>query len=251
MIRFATVLCLLLPATGTLFAQEGRVLYEETIKLQFQLPPEALAMGMQLPESRTIHRVLHFNESASLLKNAPREETQQEIASEGEGMHFRMRMRQPDDEVFTNFDDEIQIEKRDFLGRTFLITDTLEARPWQITAEQSEFLGYVCQKAVLKRDTTTVEAWFTPEIPIPAGPGRWTGLPGLVLLLTIDEGRHTIAAKELFLEPNEAGVLIAPDKGRVVSRAEFGAIMEEKMKEMGMQPGRGGGPGMHVIMRNQ
>jgi GLPGLI family protein len=250
MIRFGIALLMgVLLGAASSVAQEGRVQYEETIKIQLQLPPEALAMGVQIPDARTLHHELFFNESASLLKNAPREEAEQEIASHGDGPQFRMRMRQPDDEVFTDFEEETVIEKRNFLNRTFLITGDMPSRPWQITTEQSEFLGYLCQKAVLKQDTTTVEAWFTPEIPIPAGPGRWSGLPGLVLLVNIDDGRHTFVAKDVLLEPLEANLVVAPDKGRVVTRDEFEALVEERMKEMGMQRGPGAGM-MRVIVRD-
>ena len=206
-------------------------------------------MGVQIPDARTLHHELLFNEAASLLRNAAREEPQQDIAAGGEGMRFQMRMRQPNDEVFTDFEEETVIEKRDFLNRTFLIAGDMPSRPWQITTEQSEFLGYLCQKAVLKQDTTTVEAWFTPEIPVPAGPGRWSGLPGLVLLVNIDDGRHTFVAKEVFLEPLEANLVVAPDKGRVVTRAEFETIVEERMKEMGMQRGPGAGM-MRMFVRD-
>jgi len=52
---------------------------------------------------------------------------------------------------------------------------------WQITPEQKSVAGYVCQKAVGNWRGRTYEAWFAPEIPIPDGPYKFCGLPGLIL----------------------------------------------------------------------
>ena len=236
-----TLAILLLPLVSS--AQEGVVTYTESIKIDIQLPPEMQAMRAQIPNSRTATKQLFFNETASLMKNLPMsEESQRDAGFEGGGGGFRMRMggMRENNEIYTNLDEGLTTEKREFLGRTFLIEGDQEAIAWRLTDEKAEFLGYPCLKAVGTRDTTSFEAWFTPEIPVSAGPDIYAGLPGLVLVVNVDEGRITYTATEINTEALAEGTIVAPEDGKKVTREEFDKVVEEKMKEMGGAPGRGG-----------
>jgi GLPGLI family protein len=231
------MLLLAVPLVG--MAQEGIVTYEETVKLEIKLPPEMEHMSAQIPNARTVTKQLFFNESASLMKNAPEkgEEENENFVVQSDDVHIEMRMEEPENETYVNFDEGSLIEKRDFLGRTFLITGEPAELAWRLTDERSEFLGYMAQKAVTVRDSMTVEAWFTPEIPVPAGPDAYGGLPGLILVLNVDDGQTSYVAQTLLLDALDDDVLVPPTKGKKVTRDEFDAIVEEKMKEMGVERG--------------
>lgn len=217
-------------------AQEGSVVYEETIKHEVELPPEMAHMKDQFPSSLSTSKLLLFNESASLMKDVPGAESgDTEVESDGGAIRFRMVAKRADEETYTHFDEASVIEKREFMGRTFLISGAPAPLQWRLTDERSEFLGYMSQKAVAMRDTVAVEAWFTPEVPVPAGPALYGGLPGLILVLTEDDGRRSYVAKELSLEPLADDAIVPPTKGKEVTREEFDAIVEEKLKEMGAE----------------
>lgn len=66
------------------------------------------------------------------------------------------------------------------LQKKFLITDELNYT-WQITNETKKIKDYTCYKATTTFRGNTFEAWFTPDIPINAGPWKWYGLPGLIV----------------------------------------------------------------------
>lgn len=233
----ATALLFLL-TSQTAAAQEGTVLYEETVKIEIDLPPEMKHMEHEFPTSNTFSRVLYFDAAASLMKAAPQEKEEEQIEAESGGMRIRMVARNADAEIYTDFEAATRVEQRDFLGRTFLISGPMPELSWRLTDERSEFLGYACQKAVAARDSITVEAWFTSEIPVQAGPGPYSGLPGLILVLNEDDGRRSFVAKEVSLEPLAEDVLQAPSKGREMKRDAFDTMVEEKLKEMGAQRGR-------------
>ncbi|MEM6646535.1 MAG: GLPGLI family protein [Bacteroidota bacterium] len=247
--RIASIALVMLLALLTALpsvAQEGTVRYKETRKLEVELPPEMAQMADQFPTERTANYQLLFSETASLMQSAPdaEEDENQDIELDNGNGTIQLRFAgagRDENATYIDFDEQQSIEKKDFLGRTFLISGDAHTLPWRLTDERSEFLGYVAQKAVATRDTTTIEAWFTPEIPVPAGPNSYGGLPGLILVLTIDDGRTTYVAEEVTLAALEEPIE-APKKGREVSSAEFKQIVEEKMKEM-----QSGGTGTFII----
>jgi len=63
--------------------------------------------------------------------------------------------------------------------KDLLVVDTSNFS-WTLTSESKKIEGFNCQKAVLSTDSKIV-AWFTRDIPVYAGPGYISGLPGLVL----------------------------------------------------------------------
>jgi GLPGLI family protein len=56
---------------------------------------------------------------------------------------------------------------------------------WEIKPETMDIAGYKCQKATMISPKTNKRyvAWFNSEIPIPAGPSYFSGLPGLIMLV--------------------------------------------------------------------
>lgn len=235
-----TLLCLMPFAPLVVQAQQGTVVYEEAVKIKVDLPPEMKQMEREFPPQMTTIKRLQFDGAVALLKGIPQESKNDNVDIESGGMRFR-RMRPPqNEEIYTDLDAGVRLEKRDFMGRTFLIKDTPSSLKWRLTDERSEFLGYLCQKAVAQRDSLTVEAWFTPQIPVSVGPGLYGGLPGLILVLTEGEGTRTYTAKEVSLGALAEGSLTPPDKGKEVTRAAYDEIVREKMKEMGAERGAGG-----------
>lgn len=238
---------LFLPLFAT--AQSGSITYDQVVKIEIELPPEMESMRAQIPTESKNSLVLFFSESESLMKNAPEKKDDKTTEVRGDGFMFRaMGRAQADNETYMNLDEGTITEKRDFMGRTFLIGGDQPTYAWKLTGEQSEYLGYPVQKATALRDSTTIEAWFSPEIPVSAGPELFAGLPGMILVLSINEGKMQYAATEIKLHGLEEGTIKAPKEGKKVTRAEFDQIMEEKMKEMQAQfGGRGGNTGIRIM----
>lgn len=84
----------------------------------------------------------------------------------------------------------------------------------------------------------TVTAWYTPEIPVNQGPGKYWGLPGLIL--EINDGMTTVVCSKIILNPTNKLSIKMP-KGKTISQSEFEKIAMQKMEEMREQfSGRGG-----------
>jgi hypothetical protein len=71
----------------------------------------------------------------------------------------------------------------------------------------------------------------------------------MILQINVNSGERMITATEILLDTVDTSLIIAPKKGKEVTAEEFEKIREEKMKEMGGQPG---GPGRHqmIMIRN-
>jgi GLPGLI family protein len=245
----SSLVLFLLPIVA--FAQQGSIRYDATVKIEIQLPPGMEHMADQIPDSRTSGRMLYFTDAAALIKDAPEAETDEsgDVNLHGDGFAFRMSSgSQAEEETFYDFDTGDVIEKTDFLGRTFRIAGEMEEYQWRLTSDQSEYLGFKCQKAIAERDSSIVEAWFTTEIPVSAGPAGLTGLPGMILVANFDDGQRTYTATEVDLETDVSDMITPPKGGKEVSREEYDGIVEEKMKEMGATRGRGAN--MRVMIHN-
>ena len=76
----------------------------------------------------------------------------------------------------------------------------------------------------------TITAWYSPQIPVSAGPDKYYGLPGLIL--EINAGRTTMLCTEISINSDEVLVIDEPNKGKEVSRDEYNDIVKKKSEEL-------------------
>lgn len=65
---------------------------------------------------------------------------------------------------------------------------------WEETEETDTVCGYMCKKATGEYGGKKWTAWYAEEIAVPFGPWKISGLPGLVLKATDEEGNHSFEA---------------------------------------------------------
>mgnify|MGYP006191609679 CR=1 FL=1 len=86
--------------------------------------------------------------------------------------------------VFRNFLNEtilVREAKTEKLFESFLYEDTWVKIDWEIQENTKKIGKYTCKKAIGDFRGRTYIAWFTEEIPLPYGPWKLHGLPGLIL----------------------------------------------------------------------
>ena len=66
-------------------------------------------------------------------------------------------------------------------GPIYLYEEESNLMDWTLRPEKKEILSYSCQRATTTFRGRDYEAWFTNDIPIPNGPWKFGGLPGLIL----------------------------------------------------------------------
>ena len=268
MLRPALLLTLAAAMTGPLAGQSGMIRYDQSTRIDFTPPPGMQIPPGRIPRSSVRPMLLNFTPEMTSWAAAPRDQAADAarmaemrevmVIREVGGGQMVVRGGGPPGEMmacgpamafgggrgdmltgaFTNFEDGNIVEVRELLGRTFRISEELPNYPWRLTGEQATFLGYPVFQAIAQQDSTTLEAWFTPEIPVPAGPAQYGGLPGLILTLTVDSNRVTYTATSIDTTTAVEAIKM-PTDGSKVTRAEYDKIVEEKMAEMArMRRGR-------------
>ena len=226
----------------------GEIVYLDKINIHKNLPPEMEAMKERIPEFRESNKILYFNSQEALYKSKPKTEADKQKQQEfrGEGRRGRRGGRfggnRGNNEYYTSISDGVSLDSRNLFGKDFLIEGERSPLKWKITGEQKQVGSYLCQKATFQDTTTSIVAWFTPMIPVPAGPDSYNGLPGMILHMDFDEGSRQITATDISLKELEAELITRPTKGEKISDEEFKKLREEKIKEREEEfGGRGGG----------
>jgi len=239
-----------------LFGQnQGKIIYQDLTELEIELPPERQQYADMIPKEFKNVMELYFNETESYYKQdeTAAEETEDNPFAK-RGRMFRMGGG-GSAKYYFNIKENKALIAENMMDKEFLITSEVEKRDWKVSPDQAEIAGYVCMKAETVIDSTNVIAWFTPQIPVSIGPGKYNGLPGAILKVEtksdFKRGRSakgtsfkTIVATSI--EMNDFNDKIeVPKKGKKVSPEEFKEIRKEKMEAMRKmyQGGRGGRPG--------
>src|SRR6478609_4606453 len=107
-------------------ATEGVIIYEAKVNLHRRLPPERADMKSMIPEYRITNEQLFFNAEASIYKPIIEDEEEQFETTNGGGGRVQMRFSEPNIEVYVNQNSMEVISKQEFMGKDYLILDTLK-----------------------------------------------------------------------------------------------------------------------------
>jgi len=228
--------------------KQGTVIYTRTMQMQINIDDNN-HMGQMLPKTRNDNFELMFGNNKSIWKHIDEEDNNDDVNSGG--MQIRMIAPGQNDVVFYDFANAKKIEQREMMERKFIVTDSIQKLDWKLGAETQTILGHVCEKATAQRagkrtqmtmdngkmerkeiaDTSTIVAWFTKDIPVPAGPEVQGQLPGLILALDISNGRAVYKAVELSEKADIASIK-EPTKGKKVTPDEYKKETVKMMDEM-------------------
>lgn len=218
--------------------EAGAITYEVKVNLHRRIPPGQEARKAMIPEFRTTKQQLFFNANESLYKPIIEDEEEDMMAGHGSGGGMRIRIQQPNDEIYILPSETKVISKREFMGKDYLIEDTLKISPWKFGTETREIQGYACKMAWYVDDRQPdrkqeITAWYTEQIRPMLGPEQFASLPGTVLAIDVNNGERVIVARQIELRPLKKSEMKVPDKGQKVTQAEYRKIVDETMKQMG------------------
>jgi GLPGLI family protein len=217
--------------------------------------------------------VLNFDKQASIYKE---EEKLESPGQSGGGMRMMGSIMGGGGTFYKNVKNKSYTVDKEFMGKEFLIKDSLPNLKWKMDAETRVIGGYNCFKATAVRPVSksdfrnfrpkkedkeaskndnskktnlldeiempkdvTVTAWYTPEIPVNQGPESYWGLPGLIL--EVNDGKTVILCSKIVLNPKDKAVIKPSTNGKEISQKDYDETVVKKMKEMrDMNQGRNG-----------
>lgn len=254
-------LALLLNA-GLLTAQDfqGVATYQTSTKLDFKLDTNVASAEQQKAMMQMIAPMLQkeytltFSKTESLYKEA---EKLEESAFPFADMFSTFLGA--GGTMFKNVQSRESVRQVEFLGKIFLVTDTLKQLEWKLGKENKTIGSYTCYKATAQKEVIEktiqteagtedfeeedsvkvieITAWYTPQIPVSQGPDSFWGLPGLVM--EASDGTNTFLCSKVVLNPKDKVTIERPKDGEVVTAEEFTEIMRKKAEELSEAYGGG------------
>lgn len=228
--------------------------------------------------------VLHFDKSASIYKE------EEKLETPGKTGGFNMRMASSfmggGGTYYKSAKTKTYTVDKDFLGKEFLVTDSLPKLDWKMESETKKIGEYTCYKATAvvpasksdfrnfrpkKRDEekkddkakaeTEKKTNFMDEVEmpkditvtawytpeIPVNQGPESYWGLPGLILEINDGKTVILCSKVVLNPKDKVAIKAPTKGQKTTQKEYDETVMKKMEEMREMRGQGG-PGQNRTM---
>jgi len=133
---------------------------------------------------------------------------------------------------YSNFTNGKTVQWLPIQGRSFIISDSLRTPEWILLGETKEINGMRCQKAMAMVYGREYEAWFSSDIPLPYGPWKLNGLPGLIVEAHSTDGAIDFELKEIRSALDDPQEITAPSKGeKIEGYANFFALQDKKTEE--------------------
>lgn len=221
--------------------------------------------------------ILNFDKSASIYKE---EEKLEAPGGQQGGFRMMSNMMGGGGTYYKNVKDKTYTVDKEFMGKEFLVKDSLPKLNWKMESETRMIGGYNCFKATAvqpvsksdfknfrlkkkdeskeetaKKEDNSKKTNFMDEIDIPKEITitAWytpeipvnqgpEGYWGLPgLILEVNDGKTTILCSKVVLNAKEKAEIKAPTNGKVISQKEYDETIIKKMQEMSeMNEGRGG-----------
>jgi len=168
---------------------------------------------------------LAFNANESLYTYA---------SEQGETDDGKYSWRNRDLQLYRNFEKDKKTEVEEMLGKTYIVEDSLHTPVWKIGNQIKDVAGYICMKAEtedpIKKQKIT--AWFAQDIPVPAGPERYNGLPGVILELDLNDGDVVIEATSVTFRKLTPDDLKLPKlKGKKINDVAYDAMIRQHITD--------------------
>ena len=215
-----------------IYGQSGIIKFTENRQMKIELPDGQEHLADILPSFNSAVKQLSFTATESSFIDVSEDQKHSLENETSEGMmKIEIKRSASEGNYYKNLTDNRSIEKKDLMGKYFIVEEEIAAPKWKMANEQKQVLDYMCMKATMEsEDGGITTAWFTPQIPISNGPDKWGGLPGMILELEANDGEITYTAASV--EMTEEVTIQQPEDGKKVSAEEYEKIREKKMKEM-------------------
>ncbi|WP_223599186.1 GLPGLI family protein [Chryseobacterium sp. GVT01B] len=129
---------------------------------------------------------------------------------------------------FTIIQSNENIQYFRLVGMSLLTYKELVIKNWKLINESKVINTINCKKAEVTFKGRNWIAWYSPEIPLPYGPYKFSGLPGLIIKITDDKGDFDFELVKSLSASKLKGKLITIRKSRYNEAIE---TTQQKLKQ--------------------
>lgn len=162
-------------------AQQGEITYETT-HINLMENPTDFALSIEKELNNSLFSLQYTNKESFFtnIPHVPEDDLMAKLALVK--AHYYEDWYQSPTNKISYFNKEIA-------GKEYLVVYKRLMQGWKLSNVSKKIENYTCYKATLvdfnerSGNETIIEAWYTPDIALPYGPGGYGGLPGLILEL--------------------------------------------------------------------
>jgi len=145
-------------------------------------------------------------------------------------------LRRSDEENIWYFDFNTNkfMMKKVIEGTDFNVEDTIPAIEWKLSNESRVIAGFSCRKAVgVIMDSVYVFAFYTDEIMISGGPCSISGLPGMILGVTIPRLYTSFIATKIMVTDVKTASIKPISSKKYFTNSTLKSTLLERSKDWG------------------
>jgi len=120
--------------------------------------------------------------------------------------------------------------RENFSDNILIVKENIFLWNWKIHNEKKKIGNFTCSKASIHFRGREYITWFTKEIPVPYGPWKFKGLPGLILeVYDVDNVFH-ITTKKISINTNTSSCNIKIDQNELIKALTIKEYIKKKEK---------------------
>ncbi|QXP80674.1 MULTISPECIES: GLPGLI family protein [Winogradskyella] len=142
---------------------------EYTISFNTERPTTQKGI-LYLDSSRKKSMFMYGKNTESSIKQSDEENTEYDLFSAGKKKVF-----------YQDFNKDTLISRINLFSEQFIVEENIPQLKWEIHDEEKMLDKYLLKKATLYFRGRNYIAWYSEEYPLPYGPWKFSGLPGLIM----------------------------------------------------------------------
>ena len=217
-------------AQNTIFVSSGKIEFERKVNVFAQIgngDDQWTELRKKMSNHfKTTYFDLYFTREKSLYRPG-RESTDKDN-------FFFFQSPAQDNTVWSDLSHDKAVSVKNVFEQTFLVQDTLRHIRWKITDETRKIAGFNCRRAnAIIMDSIYVVAFYTDEILTTAGPESFSGLPGMILGVSLPHQHISWFATKVEAIPIAETQVAVPVKGKKVDNGTLRSTVSSSLKDWG------------------